>query len=101
MANKSGPSAKTNPRGADEGRRSYRSIRTKKAFSWGVVSDEELAELVTKVTGAGHGVIFGTTSDGGAGSITVIDGDELYRDYVSSSGDFSEVIAYIRDMYTA
>jgi len=51
---------------------------------WENVPSDDLAELVQKLCDNGFGLVLGRTSDGGALSITVLDGEQRIREYSAS-----------------
>lgn len=54
---------------------------------WSDVDATELLHFVDKATRAGAGVILSITRDGGALSLTVIDGNDRYREYPHTSDE--------------
>lgn len=63
--------------------------RSRRAFRWGDIESSDIGQLVKDVCDAGHGLVLGRTSDGGALSITVLDGDERIREWPATIEDFT------------
>lgn len=64
--------------------------RSRRAFTWGSIERSEIGQLVCDVCDSGHGLVLGRTADGGALSITVLDGDERIREWPASVEDFTK-----------
>jgi len=75
-----GPSASGN--GAVYGR------RKRSAIAWGDLETDSIGRVVSRLCDAGYGIVLGKTSDGGALSITILDGNERYKDYPTSVADW-------------
>lgn len=73
--------------------------RNRPHFTWGDLDPDDIGKWIQQVTRHGVGLILGTTSDGGALSITLMDGDERLRDYPSSVDDFVELLAWCAERY--
>ena len=69
------------------GRGNY--IRSRRAFNWGQVERADIGQLVQDVCDSGRGLVLGRTSDGGALSITILDGEERIREWPASVEDFT------------
>jgi hypothetical protein len=60
-----------------------------------------LLEAVALVTGAGCGIMFSPTSDGGALGVHVYSGTDRYRDYAPTREEFLAVLDSARDIAEA
>lgn len=65
-----------------------RYTRSRKNFFWSQIESEAIAQLVRDTCDNGRGLVLGRTSDGGALSVTVLDGDERIREWPASEEDF-------------
>lgn len=68
--------------------------------SWGDVANQLLRDTVVAVTDAGAAILLGRTSDGGALSLQVLDGDERIKEYPHSSDDAEAYLRWILAMYS-
>lgn len=75
--------------------------RARRGFSWSEIDPDDLGKFVQFVTSKGLAVILGVTSDGGAGSVTILDGDKRLREWPSSKNDFDELYTALVDTYGA
>jgi hypothetical protein len=73
--------------------------RAREAFQWSDIPAGEIGDFVHSVTGRSAAVILGTTSDGGALSITILDGEERIRDWPSNRGEFERLAAWVRESF--
>jgi hypothetical protein len=72
-----------------EGRKPLQSLKTDEgARNWG---------LLCEVVDAGIGVLIGRTRDGGAVSMTVLDGDERFRSYGSTDEEVDAMFGALRN----
>lgn len=62
---------------------------------------QPLGECLVDALAAGMGVLLAPTSDGGALSITVYDGDDRMRTYVTNPDELSEALDALGDLSTA
>lgn len=90
---KDGQSTRHNGKQANTGRPPQNSVSTYRRqnggiFEWAEVPAEEIGKLIQAVCGRGRAIICGTTSNGGALSITVLDGDSRIREWPSSIETF-------------
>lgn len=58
---------------------------------------DDLRDCVCRVLESGCAILLGATSDGGAISVTLYDGDQRWREYASTPGEFKEVLQAIED----
>jgi hypothetical protein len=97
--NNRGPKPKHNPGAAAPTRGAGRIGRARQPFQWGDIPSADVAELITAVTGTGAAVICGVTSDGGALSVTILDGDERLRDWPSNLEEFGTFMDWVRNTF--
>ena len=83
--------AKTKPR-MNEGQQAAN-------VSWGLANPEMLAWCIASVVKDGGALIFGTTRDGGALSITVLYGDDKEKYYITPSDDLNLKLKEIGEYY--
>lgn len=65
--------------------------RRKKGLSWGELDTNEVGRFVARICDAGNGLVLGKTSDGGALSITVLDGTTKIKEYPNTVEDFEDL----------
>jgi len=68
--------------------------------SYDECDNQVLRDAVVSVTNAGAAILFGRTSDGGAFSIQVYDGQERIREWPHSTEELESVLKWLRDMYS-
>lgn len=73
--------------------------RARPAFQWGDLEPALIGRLVTTICNAGGAVICGGTSDGGALSVTILDGDERLRDWPSTVEEFTALVDWVEDTF--
>lgn len=61
----------------------------------------KLGEVVCDVLGAGLGIIFAPTRDGGAISITLLDGTEREKGYAGDPGQLDALVEAVSDTATS
>lgn len=66
--------------------------KAKRAVGWAEVDDALIAWLVRTVTGEGALVSFGTTRDGGALALTIMDGGEKHTEYFGAEEDMTAAV---------
>jgi hypothetical protein len=76
-----------------------RMSRPRSAVSWAEVTAASIAGFVTAITNAGSACILGRTSDGGALSITVLSGNERFREWPHTADEATEVLEYLAGEY--
>lgn len=97
--NPAAPRFKQNPRSANtDGSRGYIN-RKRSSIAWDDIPQDRIGLLVHAITNASAAVMFGRTSDRGALSITVLDGDERLREWPHSVEDFEEVYNWLVSRY--
>jgi hypothetical protein len=60
-----------------------------------------IGEVVCDLVGAGLGVIFAPTRDGGAISVTILDGEDREKGYAGDSEQFDSILTALGDLATA
>ena len=101
MATNETPRRQPNPRrsNGNGGRRiSPREIHT---ADWAEITNQVIRDAVCAVTAAGGAIMFGRTSDKGAYSITVLDGDERIREWPHTVEECESALRWICEMFTA
>jgi len=73
--------------------------RARAPFQWSDIPASDVGELIQLVAGQGAAIICGVTSDGGALSITILDGDERLRDWPSNIDEYSSFVDWARDTF--
>lgn len=73
--------------------------RPRSVVSWSDVTAASIAQFVAAVTDAGSACILGRTSDGGALSITVLSGNERFREWPHTADEATEVLDYLASEY--
>lgn len=92
--------AKPNSGGRDSSTKRGYIGRQRASIAWDEIPQHDIGDLVQSITGAGCAVILGKTSDGGALSITILDGDERYREWPHTTEEFAEVLAWVVGRYS-
>lgn len=75
--------------------------RQRSSISWNEVDTQLLRDTVCAVCDAGAAILLSRTSDGGAFSITVMDGNERIREYPNSIEDAESVCRWLVNMFAA
>lgn len=88
-----GPSSTTTSRG-------YTS-RPRGSVYWDEIPQEQIGLLVHAITKSGAAIMFGRTSDGGALSLTVLDGDNRIREWPRSAEDFESLYHWLVGMFSS
>lgn len=78
------PTRKPNPERGNRGYQRANTGRARHSFNFKDIDAEDIGRFVQRVTSAGLAVVLGVTSDGGAVSVTILDGDERIRDWPNS-----------------
>jgi hypothetical protein len=74
--------------------------RPKGTVEWAEINNQLLRDCLCAVTSAGAAIMFGRTSDGGALSITVLDGEQRVKEYPHSVDDAEATLSWLVSMYT-
>ncbi len=75
-------------------RANYRNLADRR---WADISVDVLADLVNVCTNAGAAIMFGRTSDGGALSVCILDGDSKIKDYFREPEDVEQFLSWLKD----
>lgn len=89
------PNNQTNDRGYSRANTG----RTRRSFSFRDIEAEDIGRFVQRATSQGLAVILGVTSDGGACSVTILDGDERIREWPSSLDDWNALHTWLSTRY--
>ena len=73
--------------------------RKRGAIAWGDLDTDSIGRCVSRLCDAGYGIVLGKTSDGGALSITILDGNERYKDYPTSVTDFENFVDWCENTF--
>lgn len=73
--------------------------RTSRSFSFKEIEAEDIGRFVQRATSAGLAVILGVTSDGGAISVTILDGEERIREWPNSVAAWEELHTWLCTRY--
>src|SRR5689334_15004130 len=76
------------------------SQRPRSSVDWDQIDQSRIGLLVHAVTKPGAAIMFGRTSDGGALSVTVLDGDNRIREWPRSAEDFEALFAWLVGMFS-
>ena len=93
------PRVTPNPRGRDSDSRGHATPIPRSVVRWDDIDTNEIGRLVCTVTRVGAAVIFGRTSDGGALSLTVLDGENRVREYFRTAEEFDALHVYLARMF--
>lgn len=66
---------------------------------WSDIPDDTIAGLVHLVASNGGAIMFGCTSDGGAYSLCVLDGDNKIKEYPHTADEVLSVYQWLKDEY--
>lgn len=89
-----GPRKQANVGASPSGDGTIYGRRQRSAIAWGDLAPDTVGRLVARLCDAGYGIVLGKTSDGGALSVTILDGNDRYKDYPSSADDFDSFVAW-------
>jgi len=73
--------------------------RAREPFKWADVPSESISGLVVLLADNGYGLVLGRTTDGGALSITILDGDERCKEWPASLRDYENFIDWVHQAY--
>jgi hypothetical protein len=76
-------------------------VPTSIAMAWLPEVGDELRDAVLSVVGYGAAIMVGCTGDGGALAVTVMDGDDRTRKYLSTLDEARQYFRRITDVYGA
>ncbi len=75
-------------------RTNYRNVVDRR---WADVPTDVLTELINLCTDAGAAIMLGRTSDGGALSVCILDGDAKIKDYFREPEEIDTFVSWLRD----
>lgn len=84
-----GPRKQANVGASPSGDGTIYGRRKRSAIAWGDLEPDTIGRVIARICDAGYGIVLGKTSDGGALSVTILDGNERYKDYPTSVEDFT------------
>jgi hypothetical protein len=90
------PVFQRNPKGPSGTGRDLSGPRPRRAFNWDHIPNDSVGQLVKQVVGSGCGLVLGATSDGGALSITILDGDKRVREWPSTIDDYDLLLDWCK-----
>lgn len=93
------PVRRPNNSGVDRGYSRAITGRTRRSFSFKEIDAEDIGRFVQRATSQGLAVILGVTSDGGACSVTILDGDERIREWPSSKDEWDGLHTWLCTRY--
>lgn len=93
------PHDEPNPRAiATNGKRGYTS-RPRSIVGWGEVNNQRIRDAIVAITDAGCAIMFGRTSDKGALSILVLDGDKRIREWPHTADEADQILDWLADQF--
>lgn len=101
MGTDNGPRIRPNNRRPAEAVKRNLASRPRSSVSWEEVKNQLLRDCICAVTGAGAAIMLGRTSDGGALSITVLDGEQRVKEYPHDVEDAESTLAWLVSMYSS
>ncbi len=75
-------------------RTNYRNVADRR---WTDVPADVLTELTILCTDAGAAIMYGRTSDGGALSVCILDGDSKIKDYFREPEEVESFLSWLKD----
>ena len=75
--------------------------RPRAIVSWSEIDNQVLRDAIVSVCDNGAAIILGKTTDGGALSITVLDGNDKIREWPHSIEDTENTLRWLVDMFAA
>lgn len=95
------PKVKPNYGGrTSDARRGY-TTRPRRSINWDEIPQDKIGLLVHAVTHAGAAIMLGRTSDGGALSVTVLDGESRIREWPNSVEEFDSLYNWLVGMFNS
>jgi hypothetical protein len=95
--NARGPKRQPDNRSVSRGNTDRPRGRAREAFQWSDLPASDVGEFVQSVTNTGAALILGGTSDGGALSVTILQGEERTRDWPSTPEEFAKLAEWVRE----
>lgn len=90
---KNSATAKTNGTGV------YRAAYKARVFTWDSIEPEQIHATIVAVTNHGGAIVFGRTQDGGAGSLTVLDGNARGKHWPATDDEANEMLQFYQKDY--
>lgn len=78
-----------------------RSKRNRQTLSWASAPVQTMRSFIGIVTDNGAAVLFGRTMDGGALMVQVLNGDDRYKEYITTYSDIVPVLADIVEEFVS
>lgn len=72
----------------------------RKTVEWDSIPNQLLRDAICAVTGRGAAIMLSRTTDGGALSITVLDGSERIKEYPRDSDECEATLRWLVDMFS-
>jgi len=91
----------SNSGGAGQGGQGRLRQRERRTVTYAELDNQLLRDAIVAVCDSGGAAILSRTSDSGAYSITVIDGDEKIREYPNTVEDCEAVFTWLVNMFAA
>lgn len=74
-------------------------LRVIDSVTWGQCDGGTIIAMLDLCTKSGSAIMFGRTSDGGALSLCILDGDKKIKEYPRSDEAVQEIYVWLRDEY--
>lgn len=74
-------------------------LRVVDSITWGQCDSSAILAMLDLCTKYGSAIMFGRTSDGGALSLCILDGDKKIKEYPRSDEAVQEIYVWLRDEY--
>lgn len=87
-------------RDASSGLRNTPPPRTRSTVEWDSIPNQILRDAICAVTSRGAAIMLSRTSDGGALSITVLDGSERIKEYPRDADECEQTLKWLVDMFS-
>lgn len=73
--------------------------KSRGVFDWRLVDAAAIRAALAVATDHSAALILGVTSDGGAASVTILDGDRRVKEYPNNAADASSYLQWVADTY--
>lgn len=101
--NRTNPRRERNPRLDTQGRvtppERLQAGRRRRTIYFGELDTDALGRFVARICDSGSGLVLGRTTDGGALSITIMDGHERIREYPTTVEDAEDLFKWVDAVY--
>lgn len=74
--------------------------RPKHIADWTEIGNQQLRDAICAITASGGAIMFGLTSDRGAYSITVLDGDQRIREWPHTPEECTDTLGWLVQMFS-